>query len=794
MDLKVLNEGLNEVNPGLKKSKNAKSTQASLNQKDTTSFYSYLLKNKKTLTPKKVEKINSALNAFKDSKIDDLKEFLAENIANIDQYKSNSFDDNKQLNNFNQLLIQKFPELKNLDIKQDINNSKNYDYIISGNPSENSKFSIDDIKQIIGIASESAKILKNTISISDISNLLSGKDENFIHSPQLNPDYELTKWMGNDEIQNLMNKMFDSENNLKTGDLDTKFRSELTKMFGIKFTDELSLNKIEIKKEQLNSNVIDISSFTDDISKQIRELLLQSPEGETLVPKSKENFKEMSFEDFLNIKTNNKIIGDIKEFSKISNGEFVDSDFTNKSKENNFIKDDKISNFRDLGEFKRTKTSINENSKEYSKSIVFDEQKSIIKDNSLNSGNQLKTNTENSKTFIKEVLINNSSNNAKKVENKDSNNGIRFNEKNIISERNTNSKSAAISLESKDISNDSNKSINSEKNNIARVSSVNSEKTKVTDKTNISDNPKIGNQIQSVLSADKTIRNEKSEKFANANNSSNLTNKTENGNSFKEISLNKDNQTELKLDKQMKSAMNTERSFRNEKSEKIVNSIKNIGETKTDNLTEKVISKEKSVRAESKETNSNSGNKGNFEIKSENQIKDKKVNINPEELIQNNIIKDSGYSNVNILKSPEQIEFVLENRIKLTEIKDSVKLMFNNIAGEGNYSANIRLSPKELGNINIQILIQNDSASIKMKADNNDTLDLMQNQVDELIGNLKDKGIKVESFEINLNRDSDYTENFEKNNQQNQKKHKEELQTKQSFINSFRQNLNSANL
>ena len=89
--------------------------------------------------------------------------------------------------------------------------------------------------------------------------------------------------------------------------------------------------------------------------------------------------------------------------------------------------------------------------------------------------------------------------------------------------------------------------------------------------------------------------------------------------------------------------------------------------------------------------------------------------------------------------------------------------------------------------------MQSESAKIFIKADKSETMDAMQSQIDELISNLNDKGIKIESFELSLNDKSDFTENFEKN-QQDQKKQKENLKDKQQFINSFGQEKSSASI
>jgi flagellar hook-length control protein FliK len=119
------------------------------------------------------------------------------------------------------------------------------------------------------------------------------------------------------------------------------------------------------------------------------------------------------------------------------------------------------------------------------------------------------------------------------------------------------------------------------------------------------------------------------------------------------------------------------------------------------------------------------------------------------------------------LHKQEMPQFMTFSTVKLNKIPN----MLNDIitGSNGNYSgtAKLILTPKTLGTIFVEINVHEDSVKMSIRADNHDTVKLIENSLGSLRDKIETNGVKIENLTINYysgEHKKDTTSNRERRN------------------------------
>lgn len=129
-------------------------------------------------------------------------------------------------------------------------------------------------------------------------------------------------------------------------------------------------------------------------------------------------------------------------------------------------------------------------------------------------------------------------------------------------------------------------------------------------------------------------------------------------------------------------------------------------------------------------------------------------------------------------------------KFNLSEITNITNNLVAKLPDNGNYSAILHLKPESLGSVMIEMTLKNNMLNLTFKADSPEAARAIESQLANLSEKLSSNGIHTQSVEVSYGNEKDMTRDY---GDQHQKTAKEERETKEELLKSYRmlQNMNN---
>lgn len=189
-------------------------------------------------------------------------------------------------------------------------------------------------------------------------------------------------------------------------------------------------------------------------------------------------------------------------------------------------------------------------------------------------------------------------------------------------------------------------------------------------------------------------------------------------------------------------------------------------------------------------TNNNTDDDNNLQSnKTETKIETKLREDNTELVQSNPILNKTTGTNINRTNNNPYISNQLSSsnlmQIRIEEFVKSTQQASQNISENQIYNARLIVRPDSLGMIFVDISLKDGKVSINMKADNQESLLSLEQQLGSLKDKLNNQGVEVEKIEFGLKNNDQETGDNSRNNTSSQQKSMDYQQTRLAYIRSF---------
>lgn len=650
----------------------------------------------------------------------------------------------QQVNNKNELFT------KNIDFKQSNKKFQFNDNLLSNlidkmsisqnNIQKKEKINVNDANDDDAIISVISDIINNFIFSKQTDKTQNSEISNYefidVNDIEISDNLEnlIQKTSNMQNLQNKITKLKNGESiNIDLNDLKNSFDKNSISVIKVKVNDE-SPNKL---------NVINESKLNTKNSKNIKN-----------INNSISDNKIAEIEN-INIK---------KVINKTESGNIFEISFKT-GKDKNELSDNSIKMINELQKFDNVKIKINKSeldSKNQSLNVIIN-QKDISESNQQNKSGESKQ-TGINKDIIKQRNQANNSTDIKittDISKQHKDNNKFSNSEPIISNKTLNtinskadSKSINIDLNSIKTELNSDKKINDHSNN-QFFQTINKNKN---NNINIESNTNFkNNEIDN-----KNVISDKNISYVKVNTKNEIDNEV--NTIFKKINLSK-NDNEKFTEKQISK-----------------NSQVNHQQPKSDEIKQKEINND--IIQQRNEVNNSTVNKFSTDY-----YNNQNENSQQKEFFENfrnnfsTTEKTGEVSKSSSVKSENASKPLIFNQIRADEIYKTISKLSAKTGTDGTVNAKINLHPKSLGKVFVEIKVNENNVKINIKADNKETVKIIENQIGSLREGLRNQGLQTEQLNVKLN---DYgNEQNEKYLAEDNRNDRQYQEDRRSFLNTF---------